>query len=79
LRITHYVKIIMDMMLHAELTVEETLEQWPETAVVFNDYNMACIGCVIAPFCTLAAAANDYGIAEDELLANLQRAINHAD
>jgi hybrid cluster-associated redox disulfide protein len=66
----------MDTVVRAEMTVEDVLARWPETAVVFNEYNMACIGCAIAPFCTIGAAADYYGIAPEELLTRLNQAAN---
>jgi len=48
--------------------------RWPGTARVFIRRKMACVGCIMAPFQTLAAAARAYGIAETVLLAEMQAA-----
>ncbi len=58
--------------LKLEMTVEEVLETWPETAVVFQDYATACIGCDLGAFCTLNEAANEYQIDPLVLLQDLQ-------
>lgn len=54
--------------------VEEIMGRWPATARVFIRRKMACVGCIMAPFQTLAAAARAYGIPELELLADMQAA-----
>ena len=46
--------------------------RWPATARVFIRRKMACVGCIMAPFQTLAAAARSYGIAESELLEEMR-------
>lgn len=46
----------------ATLTLEELFQRWPETAVVFQRHQMACVGCVVAPFYTVVDAAEVYGL-----------------
>ncbi len=55
-----------------EMTVAELLEQWPACAVVLNERGMACVGCELSMFETLADAARVYGVDEDEFLAALR-------
>lgn len=55
-------------------SVEEILVRWPATARVFIRRKMACVGCIMAPFQTLKAAARSYGIPEAELLAETKQA-----
>jgi hybrid cluster-associated redox disulfide protein len=62
-----------------ELTVEEILSRWPQTVSVFNHYSSSCIGCAIAPFCTISDAITAYGLPEREFTADLQAAIASAD
>ena len=52
--------------------VEEIMGRWPATARVFIQHKMACVGCIMAPFQTLASAARAYHIAEGQLLAEMQ-------
>lgn len=59
----------------AEQYVIDVLETWPETVPVFLRYRMACPGCAMAPFETVAEAAAAYGMVADELLAALAAAI----
>jgi hybrid cluster-associated redox disulfide protein len=54
--------------------VEEIIGRWPVTARVFMRRKMACVGCIMAPFQTLAAAARSYGIPEHELLGDVLEA-----
>ncbi len=60
----------------AEMTVEDVLTRWPETAEVFNRYNMACVGCPVAPFYTVAEAAEVYQLPPADFIAELEQAIN---
>lgn len=68
-----------DPLLKLEMTIEEVLEAWPETAVIFQDYAAACIGCDLASFCTLNEAANEYQITPHTFLQDLQRCIQEND
>ena len=43
-----------------EMLVADVLERWPATAEVFNAHATACVGCVLAPFCTVWDAAVNY-------------------
>jgi len=53
------------------LRVSEVLERWPATAAVFVRRCMACVGCAMAPFDTLADAAAAHGVALGGLLGEL--------
>ncbi len=69
----------MSTGLQADMTVEYVLEQWPETAVVFNELKMVCVGCPIAPFCTMRDAAVDYNLPLETLLIRLEKIIATTD
>ncbi len=60
----------------AEMTVEEILNKWPDTVPVFMRHRMACVGCDLAGFETLAEAMDIYGLDLDAFLDELQHAIN---
>jgi len=49
------------------------MARWPATAEVFNGHALACVGCALAPFCTVQDAATTYDLPpqqlSDELLA----------
>lgn len=55
----------------ATSTIETILTQWPDTARVFYQFKMACVGCALAPYYSVAEAANIYHLSLDELLNEL--------
>lgn len=60
------------------MTVDEVLRRWPETAVIFRQYGLACLGCAVAPFCEVTAVANIYNLPQEQFLADLRAAIEFA-
>ncbi len=64
-----------DLTLSPTLTVQQLFDRWPETMNVFVRLRFACIGCAIAPFDTLEDVAKNYGLTQDELLAQLTEEI----
>ena len=57
----------------ANMTVSAVLDQWPQTADVFNQFNMACVGCPVAPYYTVVEAAKVYKLSVDEFVAELEK------
>lgn len=57
------------------LTVAELLGRWPHVSSVFVRRNMACPGCSMARFMSLAEAAAEYRIPAQDLLDDLAAAI----
>lgn len=55
--------------------VADLLARWPHTSSVFVRRKMACPGCSMAPFMSLAEAAAEYRIPAQELLDELAAAI----
>ena len=60
-----------------EMTIEDILKKWPQTAKTFSRYSSSCIGCAIAPFCKIEDAVNYYELPKDEFMDALHRAIEH--
>ena len=58
-----------------DMTVAEVLEAWPETVKVFQALKTACVGCVMAPFDTLADVARIYELDLDMIVEALHQAI----
>ncbi|UCG25812.1 MAG: DUF1858 domain-containing protein [Chloroflexota bacterium] len=58
-----------------EMTVAEVLEAWPETVEVFQALKTACVGCVMAPFDTLADVARIYEIEPGTIMQALHEAV----
>ncbi len=59
----------------AALPVGAVMDHWPVTVPVFVRRRMACPGCVMAPFMTVAETAEAYGIDCDALVAELHAAL----
>jgi hybrid cluster-associated redox disulfide protein len=58
----------------AQHSVDHVMRKWPQTIHVFIRYRMACIGCPVAPFHTVATAAAEHGIGLAKFLRELGRA-----
>ena len=58
------------------LTIAEMLRRWPATARVLIGRRMACVGCEMNRFETIAEAAAAYGASTHELLRDLRRAVD---
>lgn len=65
--------------LEASLTVAEVLARWPQTISIFMRHRMACVGCAIAPFETLAEVAAIYKLEANCFLAELAQAIDQTE
>ena len=59
----------------SDMTVADVLEQWPETVPVFQEFRLACVGCVMAPFDTMVDIADIYKIDLQEIMAALHQTI----
>lgn len=57
------------------LTIASMLARWPQTAAVLVARHMACVGCEMNGFETIADAAAVYAIPMLDLLTDLRRAI----
>ncbi len=69
---------VIDPLIDPEQTVEQTLDQFPLLAAVFVRRGMACVGCAMAPFDTLAEAAHTYDQKADLFLTELEAAARDA-
>jgi hybrid cluster-associated redox disulfide protein len=58
-----------------DMTIAEVLETWPETVEVFQALKMACVGCVMAPFDTLADVARIYEMEPGIIMEALHQAV----
>jgi hybrid cluster-associated redox disulfide protein len=68
-----------DSQLLTDFTVAEVMDRWPQTIPFFFRYRMACVGCPIAPFETLAEVAAIYGLNWNRFLSELQQTIQQAE
>ncbi len=62
-------------LLTADKTVDEVLALWPQTVSVFRHYAEACVGCSLAPFCTVEEAAAEYNIPVEKFVHELQSVV----
>ena len=58
-----------------DMTVAEVLETWPETVEVFQALKTACVGCVMAPFDTLADVARIYEMEPAIIMEALRQSV----
>ncbi len=63
----------------SQLTVDQVLARWPQTLAVFMRHHMACAGCAMAPFETVAEAAAIYHLELPRFLGALYPAIALSD
>jgi hybrid cluster-associated redox disulfide protein len=67
------------LQLKADFTVAEVISRWPQTIPYFFHSRMACVGCPIAPFETLAEVAAVYGLDLNRFLIELEWTIQQAE
>jgi hybrid cluster-associated redox disulfide protein len=65
--------------LEADLIVADVLAQWPQTIPVFLRHRMACVGCPIAPFETLAEVAAIYALDLNCFLNELEQTLDQTE
>lgn len=44
----------------ANMTIAEMMRRWPQVLPLFNQYRLACGGCVMAEFCIVADVPDSY-------------------
>ncbi len=64
-----------DSRIRPEMTVDEVLSAYPQGAAVFVAHAMACVGCVLSPFHSLAEAAETYRLDLSTFLNELRNTI----
>jgi len=67
------------LQLEAGLTVAELVTRWPQTIKVFVRHRMACVGCAISPFETLAEVTTIYGLDPNCFLRELAQTIEQSE
>lgn len=63
----------------AQMSVEQLMRRWPETIAVFRHRRMACIGCPVGAFTTVAEAARLYQVSVSALTDELCGVIDSAE
>lgn len=60
-------------------SVESLFERWPGTIQVFIQHQMACPGCYMAGFESLAGALQVYQVEHEPFLAELKQVISNSE
>ncbi|ATW28253.1 DUF1858 domain-containing protein [Candidatus Formimonas warabiya] len=59
-----------------DMSIMEVVAQYPETADVFMNHGMGCLGCAAARFENIEQGAMAHGIDVDALMVDLNRVAN---
>ena len=63
-------------MITKDMNITEIVYQHPEVIPVFQRYGMGCVGCMAARFEDVSQGAQVHGIDADQLVADLNAAID---
>ncbi|MBD3282069.1 MAG: DUF1858 domain-containing protein [Candidatus Portnoybacteria bacterium] len=63
------------MKISKDMKIEDIIKHHPQTLEVFQKFNIHCIGCAAASFETLEQGAAAHGIDIEELVKELNKAI----
>lgn len=66
---------MIDSISIADMTVESVVTRWPQTADVFVQRNMACVGCPVSHLYTIVEAAVVYKLPVTDFVDELQQVI----
>ncbi len=59
-----------------QMKMDEVLKKYPETAKVFEELGIHCIGCIAASFESIEQGAKAHGITPEELVKELNKALH---
>jgi hybrid cluster-associated redox disulfide protein len=62
-------------MIEKQMAIEEVVQKYPETRVIFERYGLGCVGCQAALFENIEQGAKVHGIDVDALVADLNERI----
>lgn len=57
-----------------DITMADLIDGWPSAAPVLARHGMACVGCLMARFETIAEATAAYGVDSEAFLQEIARA-----
>ena len=64
------------MSVTKDMSIIEIVQQYPQSLSVFAKYGLGCIGCAAAKFENLEAGARVHGFDPDQMVADINEAIN---
>lgn len=62
----------------AKMALVDLFQQWPQAAALFQRYKVACVGCAVAPFCTVADAIAAYHLSPESFWAELEQVVGES-
>ena len=63
------------MVITKEMGIKECVQKYPQTAAVFMEFGMGCLGCAAAPFENIEQGAIGHGINVPALMEALNKAV----
>ena len=57
------------------MSIIDVVQKYPQTAEVFQNFGMGCLGCIAARFENIEQGAMAHGIVVDELIDDLNKAV----
>lgn len=64
------------------MNLAEVLFKYPQTAEIFMDYGLHCVGCALAGFDTIENGSKIHGLSDDEIeemVARVNEVIEHGE
>ena len=58
-----------------DMGIMEVVQSWPQTATIFMEHGMGCLGCAAAHFENIEQGASAHGIDVDALIDALNLAV----
>ena len=58
-----------------DMSILKVVEEWPETAQIFMNFGMGCLGCAAAHFENIEQGATAHGIDVDALMEALNKLV----
>ena len=58
-----------------EMSIIDVVQKYPQTAEVFRNFGMGCLGCIAARFENIEQGAMAHGIVVDDLIADLNKSV----
>lgn len=66
------------MLITKEMGIRECVEKYPQTAAVFMEFGMGCLGCAASHFENIEQGAIGHGMDVPKLMAALNKAAEQA-
>ena len=64
------------MTINKDNTIEEVVNQYPDTMMVFMKHGLHCVGCHVSAFENIEEGAMAHGIDLDGLVADLNKVVS---